>query len=294
MEETGKRPRNGIARGASAPEAAVPMPESGPSPLDIVRTRSLSSLVAQEIERMILAGTLAAGERLNEAALATSLGVSRGPVREAVRGLERSGLVVAVRNQGSYVRQVSAEEALEIYDIRAAITGLACARLAEVGTAAQLADLRALVKRMEAAWRADEAAAYYAANLDFHAALLEFGGGPRARRLYAELGNELHLYRRRALVQPENMRESNAEHAAILRAIAARDPATARAAGEAHIAGGKRRFQSTGAPPVPATSTKTPRQAAPKGENHDRDHKDRPSRPADRRLGARRGAARAR
>jgi len=243
---------------------------------------------------MILAGTLAAGERLNEAALATSLGVSRGPVREAVRGLERSGLVVAVRNQGSYVRQVSAEEALEIYDIRAAITGLACARLAEVGTAAQLADLRALVKRMEAAWRADEAAGYYAANLDFHAALLEFGGGPRARRLYAELGNELHLYRRRALVQPENMRESNAEHAAILRAIAAREPATARAAGEAHIAGGKRRFQSTGATSAPATSTKTPRQAAPKGEHHDQDHKDRPSRPADRRLGARRGAARAR
>ena len=150
---------------------------------------------------MILAGSLAAGERLNEAALATSLGVSRGPVREAVRGLERSGLVVAVRNQGSYVRQVSAEEALEIYDIRAALTGLACAQLAEIGTAAQLAALRAMVKRMEVAWRADEAASYYAGNLDFHAALLEFGGGPRARRLYAELGNELHLYRRRALVQ---------------------------------------------------------------------------------------------
>ena len=269
MEETGKRPRNGIARGASASAARAPLPETSPSPLDIVRTRSLSSLVAQEIERMILAGSLAAGERLNEAALATSLGVSRGPVREAVRGLERSGLVVAVRNQGSYVRQVSAEEALEIYDIRAAITGLACAQLAETGTAAQLAALRAMVKRMEAAWRADEAASYYAGNLDFHAALLEFGGGPRARRLYAELGNELHLYRRRALVQPENMRESNAEHAAILRAIAARDPAAARAAGEVHIAGGKRRFRSTGATPAPATSTTTPRQAAPKGENHD-------------------------
>jgi hypothetical protein len=159
---------------------------------------------------------------------------------------------------------------------------------------ATFAALRALVKRMEAAWRADEAASYYAANLDFHAALLEFGGGPRARRLYAELGNELHLYRRRALVQPENMRESNAEHAAILRAIAARDPATARTAGEVHIAGGKRRFQSTGTTPAPSTSTKTPRTTAAKGENHDRDHKDRPSRPAGRRLGARRGAARAR
>lgn len=261
-----------------------------PSALEIVRTRSLSSLVAQEIERMILSGALAAGERLNEALLATRLGVSRGPVREAVRGLERSGLVVAVRNQGSYVRQVSAEEALEIYDLRAAITGLACATLAERATPAQMAELKALVKRMEQAHRADDPPAYYAANLDFHAALLAHGGGPRARRLYEELGNELHLFRRRALVQPENMRESNAEHAAILRAIAAGDAAAARAAGEAHIAGGKRRFLATDTP-----KTKTPPKAARKGENgHDRDARPSPPRPADGRGRARRGVARPR
>jgi DNA-binding GntR family transcriptional regulator len=297
MEETGTRarggnPRTGTGRGAGAAAHAVDaVPDLPANALDIVRTRSLSSLVAREIERMILSGALAAGERLNEAALATRLGVSRGPVREAVRGLERSGLVVAVRNQGSYVRQVSAEEALEIYDLRAAITGLACARLAEAGAPAQLAALRALVKRMDAARRADEPAAYYAANLDFHAALLEFGGGPRARRLYAELGNELHLYRRRALVQPENMRESNAEHAAILRAIAAGDVQAARSAGEAHIAGGKRRFRATD-----TASTRTPPMAGDKGENgHERDDTgDRPPRPARRQGGARGGAVRAR
>jgi DNA-binding GntR family transcriptional regulator len=231
----------------TAPGRARSPDDQPPSALEIVRTRSLSSLVAQEIERMILSGAIAAGERLNEQALASRLGVSRGPVREAVRGLERTGLVVAVRNQGSYVRQVSAEEALEIYDLRAAITGLACARLAETGAPEALAALRACVKRMEAAQRADDAPAYYAANVDFHAALLAHGGGARTRRLYEELGNELHLYRRRALVQPENMRQSNAEHAAILRAIAARDVAAARTAGEAHIAGGKRRFLATDA-----------------------------------------------
>jgi DNA-binding GntR family transcriptional regulator len=259
-----------------------------PSALDIVRTRSLASLVAQEIERLILSGTLAAGERLNEQALAARLGVSRGPVREAVRGLERTGLVVAVRNQGVYVRQVSAEEALEIYDLRAAITGLACARLAAGATAAQLAALRDLVRRMEGAHKADDPAAYYALNLEFHAALLAEGGGPRARRLYEELGNELHLYRRRALVQPENMRESNAEHAAILRAIAASDAPAARAAGEAHIAGGKRRFQ--------ATDTSAPRQAAGTGESGDDDTAPGPAppRPADGRGSARRRAGGAR
>lgn len=269
------------ARGAAQQQVGVP------SALDIVRTQSLASLVAQEIERMILAGALVAGERLNEQSLATRLGVSRGPVREAVRGLERSGLVVGVRNQGSYVRQVSAEEALEIYDLRAALTGLACARLAETATRAQLAALRAIVKRMEEARRADAPSAYYAANLDFHAALLGFGAGRRGRRLYEELGNELHLFRRRALVQPENMRESNAEHAAILRAIAAGDADAARKAGEAHIAGGKRRFQ--------ATDITKPHQAARKGENgHDpTDLQPAPPRRAGGQRGARRRPVRA-
>lgn len=266
------------------PGRATRAHSGAPSALEIVRTRSLASLVAQEIEQLILTGALAAGERLNEQALATRLGVSRGPVREAVRGLERTGLVVGVRNQGSYVRQVSAEEALEIYDIRAAITGLACARLAGSATRAQLADLRTLVKRMDEARRGEDAPAYYAANLDFHAALLAHGGGPRARRLYEELGNELHLFRRRALVQPENMRQSNAEHAAILRAIAAGDAAAARAAGEAHIAGGKRRFQ--------ATDTGTPREPARKGgEEHDKDHRNPPPQPARGGCRPRRGAA---
>ncbi|MGX9964409.1 FCD domain-containing protein [Roseomonas sp. F4] len=213
--------------------------------LEIVRTRSLASLVSQEIEAMILDGRLPAGERLNEQQLALRLGVSRGPVREAVRGLERSGLVVSVRNQGSYVRSVSATEALEIYDLRAVLTGLACARLAGSATPAQIEQLGALVRRMEAAWAADAASAYYAANLEFHATLLAQGGGPRGLRIYEDLGNELHLFRRRALVEPENMRESNAEHAAILAAIAAGDAEAARTAGEKHIAGGKRRFQAT-------------------------------------------------
>ncbi len=251
---------------------------TAPSALDIVRTRSLASLVAQEIERMILSGALPAGERLNEQQLAAQLRVSRGPVREAVRGLERSGLVVAVRNQGSYVRTVSAPEALEIYDLRAAITGLACARLAESAAPAQMAALRALVKRMEAARRADDPPSYYAANLEFHTALLGFGGGPRSQRLYEDLGNELHLFRRRALVQPENMRESNAEHAAILKAIAAGDAPAAREAGEAHIAGGKRRFQATDTTTTPATGRK--------GENDDDQHDPSPP-PADGRRGGR-------
>jgi len=221
------------------------MSSAATAAIEIVRTRSLASLVAQEIERMILSGEIPAGERLNEQALATRLGVSRGPVREAIRGLERSGLVVGVVNQGSYVRRVSAEEALDLFDLRALLLGHACARLAPVVTAEHLAVLRAHVAAMAAAAKADDAAGYYARNLAFHADLLAFAGNPRARRIDDDLGNELHLFRRRALVQPANMRQSNAEHAAIIRALTTRDAAAAREAGEAHVTQGKLRFAAS-------------------------------------------------
>lgn len=221
------------------------MTEPLPTALEIVRTHSLASLVAQEVERMILAGEVAAGERLNEQSLATRLGTSRGPVREAIRGLERLGLVVTVVNQGSYVRQVGEDEAIEIYEVRAVLTGHACAVLAEAATPAQLAELRGLERRMAAARRGGDAAGYYRLNREFHGALLRFAGNARAARICEELGNELNLFRRRSLVPDANMHASNAEHDAILRAIAAADPAQARAAGEVHIRGGKLRFTAT-------------------------------------------------
>ncbi|ONG45699.1 GntR family transcriptional regulator [Pseudoroseomonas deserti] len=214
----------------------------------LLRTRSLTSVAAQEIERLIVSGAIPAGSRLNEQALAARLGISRGPVREAVRGLERQGLVVTVVNQGSYVRSISAEEALELYDLRALLTGQACERLAAAPPPATVPRLSGLVTRMERAAEADDAPGYYALNLDFHAALLELGAGPRAQRIYDDLGKELNLFRRRALVQPEKMRESNAEHAAILAAIHAGDPVAARAAAEAHVQGGKRRFAASHTP----------------------------------------------
>lgn len=212
------------------------------TPLEIVRTRSLTSLVQQEIERMILAGELRAGERLNEQVLAAKLGVSRGPIREAARGLERAGLVTAVVNHGVYVRTISREEAYELYDMRALLTGFACERLARASTPAQRADLGGLVDRMDDAAGAGDSTTYYSLNLEFHAALMTFSGHLRSQQIYASLVKEAHLFRQRSLIAPENMRESNAEHRGILAAIAAGDAAAARQAGETHVAGGRRRF----------------------------------------------------
>src|SRR5688572_9776099 len=98
------------------------------------KTQSLTVIVQGEVERMILSGELKAGERINEQVLASRLGVSRGPIREAARALEHAGLLTAVVNQGVFVRQITEEEAKEIYEVRAVVFGFVCRRLADLIT----------------------------------------------------------------------------------------------------------------------------------------------------------------
>jgi DNA-binding GntR family transcriptional regulator len=201
------------------------------------------------LEALILQGELAPGSRLNEVALAARLGLSRGPLREALRGLERDGLVAAgPAGQGMSVRRLEPEEMAELYDMRALLQGFILARLAERQSAgrlapAVLAGLRAEVAAMREDAEAGRAAGYYARNLAFHDALHAAAGHRRAATLYDSLLKESHLARQRALSQATSMRESNAEHAAMLDAVAAGDAGRARALGEAHVAeGGKRRW----------------------------------------------------
>jgi DNA-binding GntR family transcriptional regulator len=206
------------------------------------RTQSLTAIVQGEVERMVLSGELKAGERINEQALATKLGVSRGPIREATRALERAGLLSSVVNQGVFVRQIDDEEAKEIYDVRSVVFGFICKHLAGHITAEQTQALLALVTEMDAAIALADSTAYYQLNLRFHDTIADFAQHGRAKQTYEALIKETHLLRQSSLVAPEKMRESNAEHAAIVAAIAAGDGETARSLAEAHAEGGKRRW----------------------------------------------------
>jgi DNA-binding transcriptional regulator YhcF (GntR family) len=100
---------------------SAPSSRRGADAIALVQSSSLPALVQQELERMILAGELPAGSKLNEAAIAERLGVSRGPVREAFRALEESGLVELEKNRGVFVREIRIEEADEIYELRAVL-----------------------------------------------------------------------------------------------------------------------------------------------------------------------------
>src|SRR5437588_2689889 len=132
----------------------------------LVQASSLPMLVQKELERMILAGELAVGAKLNEVALAELLGVSRGPVREAFRALEESGLVHLEKNRGVFVRQIGIDEADEIYEVRAALDEWVGRRLAQIASADQLKELKAIVERMDRAAAKNDLDTWHSPNLE--------------------------------------------------------------------------------------------------------------------------------
>lgn len=206
-----------------------PVAQSDPgAALELLRQQSLNSLVQRDIERRILAGELAPGAKLNEAELAGAMGISRGPVREAFRALEQAGLLHTEKNRGVFVRQVSLEEADEIYEVRAALEAQIGRLAAKRITSKQLERLRSIVKRMHAAGRSRDADAYFPLNIEFHEALAEAAGNRALAANYRRVVNELSLYRRETLIRNgEIIPVSIQEHEIIVAAVAKGDGAAA-------------------------------------------------------------------
>ena len=198
-----------------------------PSVLQLVQSNSLPGLVQAEIEQLILSGELAVGRRINESDLALRFGMSRGPIREALRALEESRLVRSEKNRGVFVREISVAEADEIYDVREALDQLIGQRVAERATPEQLRAMQAVVAEMDAATGAHDIKCYHALNLKFHDMLVDFAGNARLTETYRLLTKGLLLFRLRGLQDGGGFAVSNTEHKAIVEAIGARDSARA-------------------------------------------------------------------
>jgi DNA-binding GntR family transcriptional regulator len=212
---------------------------------DARNIQTLTSAVQREIERRILTGEIAAGARLAEAPLASELGVSRGPVREAIRGLIQAGLVDSIANRGGVVRKIGLEEALDLYELRAVLSGFACELVAKRRTEDQLAALETALEGLAEAISAGNKDLYYQLNLAFHAKIMEFCGNHRLRANYEGVVKEMHLFRRRGLSEASKITASQAEHRAIVAAIRDGDAAGAFRAGREHVQHGRSRFAAT-------------------------------------------------
>jgi DNA-binding GntR family transcriptional regulator len=220
-----------------------PTPDLHPEPpVPGRRAAGLSHAVVAQLKQLIYDGEFQPGERLNEAALALRMGTSRGPIREAMKVLAGLGLVTAIPNRGVFVRQLSLREMSEVYELRALVFGHAAERACEHLSEEHKRRFEQLLGGMDAACESGDGTRYYELNLQFHALVLEVANNRRAQQAYDDYVKELHLVRRRYFDVLGHMRRSNIEHRVIFDAIAAGDPARARAAAEQHVLSGRTRL----------------------------------------------------
>jgi phosphonate utilization transcriptional regulator len=209
--------------------------------ITLLQGSTLSAIVQQEIERAILSGEYEPGAKLTEASIAERLGISRGPIREAFRMLEEAGLVRTEKNRGVFVRSIPLDEAVEIFDLRAAMEEHVGRQLAEHIKPVELKEIRTLVDAMERAAKDKDARAYHLMNMKFHDRLVELASNRKLTALYRKLINELSLFRRINLSVDSMLPTSANEHRQIVKAIAAGDTQAAGKALYEHVMESKAR-----------------------------------------------------
>lgn len=207
----------------------------------LIQNTSLASELEREIEALILNGELTVGDRIQEFQLAERFKVSRSPVREALRALDAVGIVEVVPNRGAFVRRIAVEEALEVYEVRAALFAQAGRLMAERGSDADLAALRSLHAEMAEAAGAHDFDRYFPLNFRFHELIVDAAGNRTLAAQYRMLVKRLRLFRARNLMFGDTLEVSNREHKVIVDAITGRDVDGAARACFDHVEQGRRR-----------------------------------------------------
>jgi DNA-binding GntR family transcriptional regulator len=191
--------------------------------------------VAERLRELIYQRFLKPGDWIDEPQLCLQLGISRTPLREALKVLHAEELVELVPRRGCRVNELDEEGLLELFPVMASLEGL-CAELAT--RKLQDADpqmLEQLHARLETHAAAHDIDAYYEANREFHRAIQELAGNRWLYRISGELRNVLLLARHRQLTMPGRLQASLEEHRAIMQALRDRDPQAAAAAMHRHL-----------------------------------------------------------
>lgn len=195
--------------------------------------RNLRQVVADEIHGMIMRGELGPGERLVEEKLAEQLGVSRNPVREAIRLLESTGLVEVRPRRGAYVSSVDVDDLREVLAVRGLIEGHAAELAAGRAGPGDVAAIDGWIERGEAATAAGDPLGAAACHRGFHLAVEEAGGNRYLGVAAGPLRSRTEMVF--SLLLPERGPVSWAEHRAIRDAIAGGDGPEARRCVERHL-----------------------------------------------------------
>jgi DNA-binding GntR family transcriptional regulator len=206
------------------------------SALSLAPRAALYEEVAELLRQRIFRRELEPGGWIDEVKLAQEYGISRTPLREALKVLAAEGLVTMKVRRGAYVTEVSERDLAEVYHLLALLESDAAAVVARSATDAELKDLQKLHRELEAA--AKERERFFAVNERFHMRLLELAGNRWRNQMVADLRKVMKLNRHNSLLKSGRIQESRAEHAAIMEALMKRDPEAARERMQQHFRNG--------------------------------------------------------
>lgn len=220
-----------------------------------VQPRVLRQEVLEALRSAILANRIKPGSRLLEAEVANRMGVSRAPVREAIRQLEQEGLVEFFPHRGAVVIGLPEDEIDAIYELRALIEGRAIARACGTATAADLTRLEGLIVDMQGALRQRDIEEVAEIDLRFHGAIVELSGFSLLRHIWQSLDGLVRVRSYQALDRPGRAAQyflsgSIASHSVLVDAIRARDPEQAAHAIRAHVLDVVQQLHAEDAPPA--------------------------------------------
>ncbi|GAP36951.1 GntR family transcriptional regulator [Piscinibacter sakaiensis] len=200
-------------------------------------TRALYAEVADRLRASILSHDLAPGSWIDEQALTAAYGISRTPLREALKVLAAEGLVTMKLRRGAYVTEVSARDLSEVYHLMALLESDAAGTVAREASDAALADLQALHDELER--QAGDREAFFRANERFHRRILELADNRWRIQVVEDLRKVMKLHRHHSLSREGRVEASLQEHRAVMAALRARDAAQAQALMRAHIGAGR-------------------------------------------------------
>ena len=196
---------------------------------------SMHDDVATRLRDRIFSGELSPGTFLDETLLCEQLGISRTPLREALKVLASEGMVRHEPRRGSFVSEVSDADLEGIFPVIALLEGRSAFEAAQKATEADIAVLEELHERLQYQAAQGDIAAYFAANYAIHEALITLADNPWLAQVTDGLRKILKLARRQGLQAPQRMASSLREHMAIFAAIKAKDGAGAEAAMKTHL-----------------------------------------------------------
>lgn len=206
------------------------------NPIQLDLYQPLREVVYETLREAIRSGVLESGERLMEIQVAEELGVSRTPVREAIRRLEAEGLVIMIPRRGTYVSDLSLRDISDVFEIREALEGLAVGLAAERITDSELEELERMMVEFGEVIQRGDMEAMVEMDIRFHSKIYQASRNIRLVSILSNLREQTTRFRMASMSMPGRMQNTLEEHRAIVEALGQRDPDEASRVTQFHLA----------------------------------------------------------